>query len=323
MGRVTVAEAARPDAPDAVAGTMREVTFGGSPSITIPAGAEVLSDPVSLDVPADGNLLVTVFTPDPSSPVTSHPRSYQTSFLTATGDHAADEPGAAFTQTTSAWYYVTGVEVANPSVRGAVVAFGDSITDGDRSTVSANNRWPDALSDRLAAQPGPQRLSVLNSGISGNRILDSSALTGIGGANVFARQDRDMLTSTGASTVIFLEGINDIGNLAHPDPVAITNAMRQIVARAHAQGLRVIGATITPWKGWRAYNDEREGVRQAVNTAIRAGTIFDAVIDFDATVRDPADPRQLNPAFDSGDHLHPSDAGYHAMADAIDLRLLK
>ena len=132
-----------------------------------------------------------------------------------------------------------------------------------------------------------------------------------------------MLFRSGASTVIFLEGINDIGNLAHPDPVAITNAMRQIVARAHAQGLRVIGATITPWKGWRAYNDEREGVRQAVNTAIRAGTIFDAVIDFDATVRDPADPRQLNPAFDSGDHLHPSDAGYHAMADAIDLRLLK
>jgi lysophospholipase L1-like esterase len=323
MGRVTVAVAARPDAPDAVPHTMREVTFGGAPSITIPVGAEALSDPISLAVPADGDLLVTVFTPQPSGAVTSHPRAYQTSFLTTAGDHASDESGAAFTQTTGAWYYVTSVEVLAPTVRGAVITFGDSITDGDHSTVSANKRWPDVLSDRLAAQPGPQRLSVLNSGISGNRILDSSALTGIGGANVFARLDRDMLTPTGASTVIFLEGINDIGNLAHPDPVALTDALRQIVARAHAQGLRIIGATITPWKGWRAYNDERETVRQTVNTAIRTGHIFDAVIDFDATVRDPADPRQLNPAYDSGDHLHPSDAGYHAMADAIDLHLLK
>ncbi|GLY71204.1 SGNH/GDSL hydrolase family protein [Amycolatopsis taiwanensis] len=323
MGRVTLAVAAKPDAPDAVAGTMREVTFGGSPSITIPVGAEVLSDPVSLDVPADGNLLVTVFTPQPSGMVTSHPRSYQTSFLTPTGDHAAEEPGTAFTQTTGAWYYVTGVEVTNPSVRGAVIAFGDSITDGDHSTVSANLRWPDVLADRLAARPGPTRLSVLNSGISGNRILDSSALTGIGGANVFDRLDRDMLTSTGATTVIFLEGINDIGNLAHPDPVAITDAMRQIVARAHAQGLRVIGGTITPWEGWRAYNTERENVRQIVNSTIRGGAIFDAVIDFDKAVRDPANPRRLNPIYDSGDHLHPSDAGYHAMADAIDLSLLK
>jgi lysophospholipase L1-like esterase len=322
MSNVTVAVATRPDAPDAVPGTMRQLTFGGAPSITIPVGGEVLSDPVRLDVPADGDLLVSVFTPQPSGSVTEHPRSYQTSFLTATGDHAADEPGSAYTQQIGAWYYVTGVEVRTREVRGAVVTFGDSITDGDHSTVSANVRWPDVLADRLAAQPGPTRLSVVNSGISANRILDSAAAGGIGGANVFARLDRDMFTTTGARTVIFLEGINDIGNLAHPDPVAISDAMRQIVDRAHAQGLRVVGATITPFKGWRAYNDEREGVRQAVNQFIRTSGVFDAVADFDATVRDPADPRQIKPAYDSGDHLHPSDAGYHAMADAINLRVL-
>ncbi|HEX6355541.1 SGNH/GDSL hydrolase family protein [Actinophytocola sp.] len=320
MGRVTLAVAAAPDAPDAVAGTMREVTFGGAPSITVPVGAEVLSDPVSLAVPADRDLLVTVFTPEPSGPVTVHPRAYQTSFLTADGDHAADEQGAAFTQQSTAWHYLTAVEVHAPSVRGAVVTFGDSITDGDKSTVNANLRWPDVLADRLAAQPGPTRLSVLNSGISGNRILDSS--TGIGGPNAFARLSRDMLTPTGARTVIFLEGINDIGNLAHPDPAVLNAALTQIAAQAHARGLRIIGATITPFKGWRSYNEERESVRQAVNDFIRTSGVFDAVIDFDAVVRDPADPQQIRAEYDSGDHLHPSNAGYRAMGEAVDLRVL-
>lgn len=323
MGRVTLAVATRPDTPDAIAGTMRTLTFGGAQSVTIPVGAEVVSDPVSFTVPSDGDLLVTVFTPQPSGAVTEHPRSYQTSFLTTDGDHASDEPGAAFTQSIGAWYYVTAVEVQTPFARGAVVTFGDSITDGDKSTVSANHRWPDILADRLAARPGPTRLSVLNSGISGNRILDSSASTGIGGQNAFARLSRDMLTPTGASTVIFLEGINDIGNLAHPDPAALGTALQQIVDQAHAQGLRIIGATITPFKGWRSYNEERENVRQMMNEFIRHSGVFDGVIDFDAAVRDPADPSQLKPDYDSGDHLHPSDAGYRAMAGAIDLRMLR
>ena len=318
MGRVTLAVAAA--APNAVPGTMRSLTFGGARSITIPAGGEVLSDPVPLTVPADGDLLVTVFTPEASSPVTVHPRAYQTSYLTADGDHAADEPGSAFTQQTPAWHYVTAVEVQSSAVQGAVVTFGDSITDGDKSTVSANLRWPDVLADRLAVEPGPTRLSVLNSGISGNRVLDST--TGIGGPSAFARLDRDLLTPTGARTVVLFEGINDIGNLEHPDPAVLTAALRQLATQARAQGLRVIGATITPFKGWRSYNAERESVRQTVNDFIRTSKVFDAVIDFDATVRDPADPQRLKPAYDSGDHLHPSDAGYRTMANSINLRLL-
>lgn len=321
MSQVTLAIAASSNAPNAVPGTMRPLTFGGQPEITIPAGGEVLSDPVSLAVPADGNLLVSVYTPTPSGPVTEHPRAYQTSFLT-TNNHTTDEQGTAFTTQTGAWYYVTAVEVQSPSTRGTVVTFGDSITDGDKSTVNANVRWPDILADRLAAEPGPTRLSVVNSGISANRILDSSSNTGIGGQNAFARLARDMLTPTGARTVILLEGINDIGNLPHPDPAVLTQALRQLATQAHAQGLKVIGATITPFKGWRSYNEERESVRQTVNDFIRTSNIFDEVIDFDATVRDPANPSQLNPAYDSGDHLHPSDAGYHAMADAINLRIL-
>ncbi|WP_290861583.1 SGNH/GDSL hydrolase family protein [Hamadaea sp.] len=323
MGRVTAALATRPDGPEAVAGTMREVTFGGLPSVTIPAGAEVLSDPIALDVPADADLLVTVYTPSPSGPVTEHPRSYQTSFRTADGDHAADEQGSAFTQPTTAWYYVTGVDVSSSGVHGAVVTFGDSITDGDRSTTSANHRWPDILADRLAAENGPTKLGVVNSGLSGNRILDSSTGTGIGGPNAYARLNRDMLTTSGARTVIVLEGVNDILNLAHPDPEALKLALKQLAAQAHAQGLRVIVGTITPIKGWRSYTEERDAVRQAVNSYIRTSADFDAVIDFDAVVRDPADPQRIDPAYDSGDHLHPSDAGYRVMAEAIDLRTLR
>jgi lysophospholipase L1-like esterase len=322
MGRTTVAVASEPDVPDAVAGTMREVTFGGLAEIIIPAGGEVLSDPIDLDVPADGDLLVTVHTPEPSGPVTEHPRAYQTSFIAPEGDHAAAESGEAFTQPTGAWHYVTGVDVDNTSARGTVITFGDSITDGDRSTNSANRRWPDVLADRLADKWASAAPGVVNSGLSGNRILNSVTGTGIGGPNAHARLARDMFTTSGAQTVILLEGVNDILNMADPDPEEISLALEQIAAQAHARGLRVVVGTITPMKGWSSWTPQREDVRLAVNDFIRASDAFDAVVDFDAVVRDPADPHRLNPAYDSGDHLHPSDAGYRAMAEAIDLHTL-
>ncbi|MCP2168897.1 SGNH/GDSL hydrolase family protein [Goodfellowiella coeruleoviolacea] len=320
MGHVTLAVAESGSGPAAVRGTMRDVTFGGAKSITIPAGAEVLSDPVNLRVPADADLLVTTYTPEPSGPVTHHPLAQQTSYYTQDGDRAAEESGASFTQRTSVWHYVSGVDVRGTAAAGAVVTLGDSITDGADSTPGANHRWPDYLADRLLAQPGPRQLGVLNAGISGNRLL----LDGGGfGPNALSRLDRDVLTATGARTVIVLEGINDIQQDPHQtDPQQIIAALRQVVAQAHARGLRVLGGTITPFQGWRVWDETLEATRQAVNEFIRTGGVFDGVVDFDATIRDPKNPLVMRAEFDSGDHLHPNDAGYQAMANAINLRQL-
>ncbi|MFB9906704.1 SGNH/GDSL hydrolase family protein [Allokutzneria oryzae] len=318
----TVAVAESGTGPKAVAGTMRELTFGGAKTTTVPAGAEVVSDPVRLAVPADGDLLVTTFTPTPSGPVTYHPAAMQTSFFTRDGDKAAEESGTSFTEKTSVWHYVAGVDVLAPEVRGAVVALGDSITDGVGGTASTNRRWPDHLADRLLARPRPRQLGVLNSGISANRILLDGGNPSAG-VNALARLDRDVLTSTGVRTMILLEGINDIQQTPHQtDPEQIIAGMRQIVLQAHARGIRVIGGTITPFKGWRTYDETLEATRVKVNEAIRSGRIFDGVVDFDRAVRDPQDPQKMRAEFDSGDRLHPGDAGFKAMADAIDLALL-
>ncbi|MET8763208.1 SGNH/GDSL hydrolase family protein [Lentzea sp. NPDC004782] len=315
FGAVTVARAAGPDTPTAVPGTMRTLTFGGSPSITAPPGADVVSDGVALTVPADSDLLVSVFTPAPGGPVTHHQLTMQNSYFTRDGDHTADESAAAFRERTSVWHYVSGVDVRSSTLRGSVVALGDSITDGANSTWGANLRWPDQLADRVNT-----RLGVLNAGISGNRLLldgDSA------GPNALARLNRDVLTQSGVRTVIVFEGINDIQQTPHEtDPAKIIAALRQIASRSHDRGLRVIGATITPFKGWHSYTDELEAVRQAVNAFIRAGTDFDAVVDFDAVIRDPADPQRIRPDYDQGDHLHPGDKGFEAMAKAVRLSTL-
>ena len=315
FGAVTVARAAGPDTPTAVPGTMRTLTFGGSPSITAPPGADVVSDGVALTVPADSDLLVSVFTPAPGGPVTHHQLAMQNSYFTRDGDHTADQSAAAFRERTTAWHYLSGVDVRSSTLRGAVVALGDSITDGANSTWGANLRWPDQLADRVNT-----RLGVLNAGISGNRLLldgDSA------GPNALARLNRDVLTQSGVRTVIVFEGINDIQQTPHEtDPAKIIAALRQIAARSHDRGLRVIGATITPFKGWHSYTDELEAVRQAVNAFIRAGTDFDAVVDFDAVIRDPADPQRIRPDYDQGDHLHPGDKGFEAMAKAVRLSTL-
>jgi lysophospholipase L1-like esterase len=311
FGHVTVA--AEATGADAVPGTLRSLTFGGAPSVVVPNGAEVLSDPVNLRVPADANLLVTTYVPTKSGPVTYHPAAAQTSYFTRAGDFTASESGAPYTEQTSVWHYVSGVDVQG-GAEATVVTLGDSITDGVGSTTGANHRWPDYLADRLHG-----RFGVQNAGISANRLLLDVPGSGAG-QNALSRFDRDVLGVGGVRTLIVLEGINDIQQDPHQtDPDAITSAYRQLVAQAHARGIRVLGGTLTPFKGWGVYNETLEATRTAVNQFIRTSGVFDAVVDFDAAVRDPADPQRMLPAYDSGDHLHPGDAGYERMAAAVRL----
>ncbi|MEV4642708.1 SGNH/GDSL hydrolase family protein [Actinoplanes sp. NPDC049548] len=338
MGHVTVAVSAHsggrrdgtidPSDGSARPGTLRTVLFHGRPSITVPARAEVISDPVALPVPADQDLLVSTWTPQPSGTVTYHPAAMQDSFFSrGPADHAGEESAAAFGETTRVWHYVNGVDVSGGP--GTVVALGDSITDGVTSTWGANRRWTDYLAARLATSPVPD-YGVANSGISGNRILlDSNApnytIYSTFGVSALARLDWDVLERAGARTVIVFEGINDIQQTPHQDdPEQIIAGLAQISAQAHDRGLRVVGATIMAWKGWGSWTPELERTRVAVNEWIRAGGdgTLDGLADFDAATRDPADPQRLLPAYDSGDHLHPNDAGDRAMAAVVPLSRL-
>ncbi len=317
LGKVTIAVAASNTAPAARPGTMRTLTFGGRQQVTVPVAAEVVSDPVALDVPRDGDLLVTTYTPSPSGPVTYHAFGNQTSFFTRNGDFADQESGAAFTERTNAWHYVAGVEVQATHPRGTIVAFGDSITDGSGSATNANNRWPDLLSDRLRGSRG-----VLNAGIGGNRLLLDVPGSSFG-RNALARFADDVLSLGDVRTVIVMAGINDIQQTPHQtDPGQLIAAYRQLITQARSHGIRVIGGTLTPFKGWQVWDETLEATRGAVNEFIRTSGEFDAVIDFDAAIRDPADPLRMAAAYDSGAHLHPHDAGYRAMAAAVDLAAL-
>ncbi|MCO5999728.1 SGNH/GDSL hydrolase family protein [Actinoallomurus rhizosphaericola] len=316
LGHVTVAVRAA-DGAGTAHGKLREVTFHGARSATVPAGADVTADPALLPVRPGADLLVTVYLPVVSGPVTTHPLAQQTSYYAPGGDHADDVAGDAYTGTFGQWYYLTGVDVFDPPTRGSLVTLGDSITDGADSTAGENHRWPDYLARRIQALPPSRRLGVLNAGISGNRLLLDGGSYGV---NALARFDEDVLSRTGVRTLIVLEGINDIQQSPHQtDPAKITAAYEAIAARAHARGIKVIGATLTPFKGWQVYDDTLEATREAVNAYIRTSRTFDAVIDFDAATRDPADPLALRPEYDSGDHLHPNDAGYRAMAEVVDL----
>jgi lysophospholipase L1-like esterase len=301
------------------------VTFAGSSDVTVPAGAEYWSDPVELKTPALSSLAVSFHLDQAPARQTSHPGSHATSYLVH-GDRTAapDLPDA---RKIEHWFQLSGVGVASAGT--AVVALGDSITDGHGSTTNGDDRWPDQLARRLQAG-GPSRWTgVLNVGIGGNRML----LDGLG-PNALARFDRDVLAQSGARTVILLEGINDIGMLTRDAPASaqahdalvrdVIAAYRQVIGRAHARGLRVIGATLTPFIGSDYYHPDaaNEADRQKINAWIRAGRRFDGVVDFDRAVRDPAHPERMAARFDSGDHLHPSPAGYRAMAGAIPLKLV-
>ena len=301
-----------------VSGSDRALTFNGSESTTIPAGALAISDPVILRVPDRGDLAVSIYVPGTALAATEHSLGLQTTYISPQGDFSGADtlPTAA---TTQSYYFLAGVEVdAAPNSR-AVVTLGDSITDGLHSTADANARWPNRLAERLRTQKGGSKVAVLNAGISGNRVLDDTV-----GTNASARLDRDVLVQSGVRYLIVLQGINDIGFPGSPAADEIIAGHLQIIDRAHAVGLKVYGGTLTPFQAFLPgfyYTDDGEAKRQAVNQWIRTSRAYDAVIDFDKAIRDPKNPARMRPAYDSGDNLHPNDAGYKAMADAIDLSL--
>jgi lysophospholipase L1-like esterase len=304
--------------------TARTLTFSARPGFTIPAGAVAYSDPVTLPVPQMSDVAIDLFLPgdtDTPAPLTMHVGAFQTSYVSEPGNHtgAAMLPTASRTQS---WFVLQRLEVAAPATVGGLVVYGDSITDGTRSTPDTNNRWPDLLVRRLLSRANPVKLGLMNAAIAGNRVLSDAAFNS--GVNALARFDRDVAVQPGVTHVIFMEGINDIGQgreNASPSAADIIAGHTQIIERAHARGLKIYGATLTPFYGAAYYTEVGEAKRQAVNEWIRTGRAYDAVIDFDKATRDPDQPRKLLAAFDSCDHLHPSDAGYQAMANAMDLDL--
>lgn len=306
----------------------RTLTFGGRPSITVPPGALILSDPVNLDVQALSDLAVSVFVPGETGPAAWHFEARQTLYVSPQGDFTGSGwmPLDSTRPPTLAWFWLSGVEVMTSQETGGIVIFGDSITDGSQSTPDANKRWPDELSRRLLDHPGSRKLGVVNKGIAGNRLLHDSL-----GPDALARFDRDTLASTGVTHVIVQLGGNDIFTINPTEDVTVDQVIqghKQLIERAHAKGLRIYGCTLTPVQGFLVpgtpfpvFTLANEAKRQAINAWIRSSGEYDAVIDFDRVLRDPDVPARILPQYDSGDHGHPTDAGYKALADAIDLRL--
>jgi len=329
IGAARLAVAAAKGAIDPA--TDRVLTFSGRPSVTVPPGAPAVSDPVDLDVRALETLAVSVHVPRWTGPTVVHPDAVQTAYISELGDEATGDATIPDATTAVTRFFLTGVEVSTPSQQPrAIVALGDSITDGNCSTPDANRRWPDRLAERLAEQG--QAIGVVNAGISGNRVLHDLPEATFG-PSALARFDRDVLAVPGASHLIVMESINDIG---HPTQAGLPEqtvsaediiaGLKQIAERARAHGIKVFGATLTPYEGTifpNYFTAEGEAKRQAVNEWIRTGGAYDGVIDFDAVLRDPDHPTRVLPAYDCGDHLHPSDAGYKAMADSIDLGLFR
>lgn len=307
-----------------VSGSDRPLTFSGKPSFTIPPAAEALSDPVDLDVPSLSDLVISLYIPQ-ATPPTVHLTGLHTTYISQPGDFAG-AASIADAKTVQLWYWISAVDVDAPPSAGLIVAFGDSITDGATSTPDTDRSWPSQLAQRLAANQATANLAIVNEGISGNRLLNDGA-----GVAALARFDRDVLSQPGVKWLIVLEGINDIGIGGRPGaepPDAVTAddliaAHKQIIERAHMHGIKVIGGTLTPYVGAAYATDQGEEMREAINQWIRTSHAYDAVIDFDAAVRDPANPIQIRPAYNIRDHLHPNDDGYKAMAAAVDLSIFK
>lgn len=304
----------------------RRLTFAGLSAHTIPPGALAFSDAVDLTVAPASDLAIDLYLSGDTSAqtrLTMHVEALQTNYVSPTGNHAGavEFPTAG---TTPNWFALARVDVMAPASVGGLVALGDSITDGTRSTPDTNNRWPDHLFRRFQSQASPIQMGIMNAGISGNRVLSHAAYSS--GINAQARLEGAVLSQSGVTHVIVLEGINDIGGgreNASPTADEIIAAYGQIIERVHARGLKIYGGTLTPFYGAEYYTDVGEKKRQAVNEWIRTSQAYDAVIDFDKATRDPSDPKKFLALYDSCDHLHPNDVGYKAMADAIDLTLFR
>ena len=303
------------DSPVLVPGSNRQVTFGGSTSVTIPAGGTVLSDPLPGDLPAGADLAVSLALHGTASVITAHNRSMQYTYKSSTGDFAADESGDHYGTQSSVWFFLDAVTVQAPAGSTTISALGDSITDGVGSTINANHRWTDYLLQRLAARHGHTVTALANEGISGNRVASGGGSTGSPGAT---RWIRDASTKPGVGSVFLFEGINDISGGISAE--ALIAADKQIATQAHAMGKCAFAATVTPAQ-LRADSDA-EQVRRDVNRWLKSSDDFDAVFDFDRAVADPADPTRLAQRFDSGDHIHLSDAGYSTVANVVDLDAL-
>jgi lysophospholipase L1-like esterase len=322
IGAATIANSAGVSSVDPA--SLQSLTFGGSPSIVVPPGAVAVTDPVAMATAASTNLAISIYLPlQQISYTTVHSLSQQDNFIQS-GNHVSDASFAS-PAVAQSWFFLKGVDVVPAGAgAGAIVAIGDSITDGAQSTNDANHRWPDYLSARLQSNPATANLAVLDAGIGGNCVLVQCANS----PNGLSRFDRDVLSQPGVKYVIVLEGINDINELDETDlpnytlsATDLEQGLAQLVARAHEHGILVYGGTITPYNGFVFFTQNGEQIRETVNQWIRTSGTFDGVIDFEAAVVDPANPFTLLPQYDSGDHLHPLDAGYSAMANSIDLSL--
>ncbi|HZY61261.1 MAG TPA: SGNH/GDSL hydrolase family protein [Edaphobacter sp.] len=302
--------------------TDHTVTFPSGTDVILAPGGSVTSNPIDLALPQAGNLTISIFVPKQKiDGLTFHGTALSTTYFEA-GDHVSDA-SISDAEVSHSWYFLKNVQVNADASHHAIVTIGDSITDGSFSQIDRNHRWPDELALRLMRDKKTKNLSVMNVGIGGNRLLH-----GYIGQRALDRFDRDVLSAPGVKYVVLLEGINDIGFTDKPrgEGDAVTTdqliaAMQQLIDRAHAHGLKIFGATLTLFMGARYATPEGEQMRQALNRFIRTPHYFDGVIDFDKAVQDPAHPDRLLPAYDHGDHLHPSDAGYIAMGDAVNLRL--
>jgi len=304
--------------------SMNVLTFAGRPSVTIPPGALILSDPVALKLPAFADVAVSLHIPDqPLRQLSMHSFADQTSY-TAPGNVVGSKQLEGAKNITT-WPILKGIDVKVSGESASIVTFGDSITDGAHSTLSTNARWPDVLARRLQANKKTASLGILNQGIGGNRVLHDNT-----GPSALARFDRDVLAQAGVKYLVIMESINDIGHAADPvKPYDIVSAddlifgLGQLADRAHTHGIKVIGATLTPYVGAKYASPAGEEIRQAVNKWIRTTNQLDGVIDFDQATQDPTNPATFSSTADSGDHLHPGDAGYKIMGDSINLKLFE